>query len=324
MAMSKISEKLIDSSIQAALSAIEIYKKPDFKYREQAFAILILNAWELLLKAKILSENHEDIESIYVIKDGQFKTNRSRNPMTKEIIECMRICSMNDAVVKNLEQLIDIRDTAVHYYHDDALNYIIYILGVATLRNYQKLVKDWFGRSLLEYNFYILPLAFAYNFQTLSIIDVDTKPDLISNIIKSVVDEQQSREDDGDFHFVCEVKTTIVSAKKVSESTDFTAKIDQNANAPIIVERLQRITDKYTLTYREMWEKIKKLKPYIKQATFNQIIKEHGLKTNRQFSDYNFTSKAHQIRFEKDGVLPKGITVIYNEDALRYILEHLG
>jgi hypothetical protein len=321
--MGKVSEKLIDSSIQAALSAIEIYNKPDFKYREQAFAILILNAWELLLKAKILSKNHEDIESIYVIKDGQFKTNRSQNPLTIEIIGCMRICSLNDAVVKNLEQLIDIRDTAVHYYHDDALNYIVYILGVATLRNYQKLVKDWFGRSLLEYNFYILPLAFAYNFQTLSIIDVDAKPELISNIINSVVDEQQSQEDSEGFHFVCEVKTSIVSAKKVSESTDFTAKIDQNADAPIIVERLQRITDKYPLTYAEICERIKREKPHVKQAKINEIIKKHGLKNNRQFSDLSFRSKKHQLKYETDGILPKDLPIVYNEDALKYILEQL-
>ncbi|BAW80716.1 hypothetical protein TAO_1346 [Candidatus Nitrosoglobus terrae] len=34
------------------LSAIEIYNKPDFKYREEIFSIIAINAWELLLKAK--------------------------------------------------------------------------------------------------------------------------------------------------------------------------------------------------------------------------------------------------------------------------------
>lgn len=33
----------------AVLAAIELYNKPDFRYREEAFAILILNAWELIL-----------------------------------------------------------------------------------------------------------------------------------------------------------------------------------------------------------------------------------------------------------------------------------
>jgi hypothetical protein len=45
--------QLVDKAIEAAISAIEIYNKPGFRYREETFAILMLNAWELLLKARI-------------------------------------------------------------------------------------------------------------------------------------------------------------------------------------------------------------------------------------------------------------------------------
>ena len=50
--------ELLDRSIAAMLSAIEIYNKPDFAYREETFAILAINGWELLLKAKWLDDNH--------------------------------------------------------------------------------------------------------------------------------------------------------------------------------------------------------------------------------------------------------------------------
>ena len=43
-------KSLLDKSLAAAVSAIEVYNKPDFKYREETFAILMVNAWELLLK----------------------------------------------------------------------------------------------------------------------------------------------------------------------------------------------------------------------------------------------------------------------------------
>ena len=52
MARKSKSQYLLEKSIQAAISAIEIYNKPDFKYREESFCILIVNTWELLLKAK--------------------------------------------------------------------------------------------------------------------------------------------------------------------------------------------------------------------------------------------------------------------------------
>ena len=43
---------LLDKSIGAMISAIEVYNKPSFRYREETFSVLAINAWELLLKAK--------------------------------------------------------------------------------------------------------------------------------------------------------------------------------------------------------------------------------------------------------------------------------
>ncbi len=76
----------------ALIAAIEVYNKPDFKYREETFAILALNAWELLLKAKLLHEKANDPRALYIYEDHQtkngtskkkyLKRNRSGNPHT--------------------------------------------------------------------------------------------------------------------------------------------------------------------------------------------------------------------------------------------------
>lgn len=66
---------LLEKSVQAALSAIEVYNKPDFKYREESFSILMVNAWELLLKAKILQDNNNDLKSLYIIDKDQKRKN---------------------------------------------------------------------------------------------------------------------------------------------------------------------------------------------------------------------------------------------------------
>jgi hypothetical protein len=52
-------KQLLDQGTAAMLAAIEIYNKPQFSYRAQSFAILALNAWQLLLKAKWLSRQKE-------------------------------------------------------------------------------------------------------------------------------------------------------------------------------------------------------------------------------------------------------------------------
>ena len=50
-------QKLFDKSVEAFLLAVETYNKPTIKYRVEAFAIFICNAWELLLKAHLLQTN---------------------------------------------------------------------------------------------------------------------------------------------------------------------------------------------------------------------------------------------------------------------------
>jgi hypothetical protein len=51
---------LLKNSKSALLAAIEIYNKPQFAYRDECFVILLLNAWELALKA-LLSKSKESI-----------------------------------------------------------------------------------------------------------------------------------------------------------------------------------------------------------------------------------------------------------------------
>ena len=51
------SARLLQNAEAALISSIEIYNKPVFAYREETFAIPALNAWELLVKSKLLLQN---------------------------------------------------------------------------------------------------------------------------------------------------------------------------------------------------------------------------------------------------------------------------
>jgi uncharacterized protein DUF3644 len=88
-----LSVDLAAKSVQAAVAAIEIYNKPSFTYREEAFSLLMTNAWELLLKAKWLADHGEVVETLYeMTKDntgGQKpKENRSGNPIATTPAAC--------------------------------------------------------------------------------------------------------------------------------------------------------------------------------------------------------------------------------------------
>ena len=323
--MAALHKTILEVSLQAAISSIEIYNKPDFKYREQTFSILLINAWELLLKAKIIKDNSDELESIYIKKkDGKYKLSRSGNPMTIEVMGALEKCQIDQKIKKNLEKLIEIRDTSVHFYHDTSLSYLVYILGLAALRNYQLFVKEWFQKSLREYNFYIMPLGFSYNFESLNLIELDKKPESLSRLITSVSEDQVNNSLESGYNFTCEIKTTLVSAKKITTDADIVAKVEkESSNNSVIVERLQRLTDKYPLSYTELVQKIKEKRPHSRQHVINSIIKEFKLKEDRKYSSFSFRTKKQREEYERNNILPKGITSIYNNDALSFIVEHL-
>lgn len=164
---------LVEKSINALISAIEIYNKPDFKYREENFCILLINAWELLFKAKILKDNKNKLNSLYVKefinkKDGgkskkwRYKTTRSGNIMTKDILYCIKeVMGADPKLISNIETLIELRDNSIHFYNN-SVDFVktVHEIGSASVYDFIHYLKDWFNLSLNKYNLYLLPLSF--------------------------------------------------------------------------------------------------------------------------------------------------------------------
>lgn len=165
------SELLVDNSIHAATASIEIFNKPNFAYRHEIFAMLISNAWELLLKAKTISDNGENTEAVYhKDKHGgreKVRTNRSGNPMTLGLrflvntIATMKGSEMQPMTRDNILELSEYRNDAVHLsFSGSEVKARIARLGAASLRNYALFVKTWFGRDLVPEDYPILPMTF--------------------------------------------------------------------------------------------------------------------------------------------------------------------
>jgi len=158
-------KELLDRSVAAMLSAIEIYNKPNFLYRTESFVILSINAWELLLKAKWLKDHDNYVASLYVRKGKRIKKTRSGNPMTFDIsylAKKLRESRVLDELAhRNLEALIELRDTVVHFYMGiPLLERRIFELGAASVKNFVRAIQDWFNYDVSKYSFYLLPFSF--------------------------------------------------------------------------------------------------------------------------------------------------------------------
>ena len=125
------SERFVQKAETALLAAIEIYNKPAFPYREETFAILAINAWELLLKARLLHLNSNDPKCLHVYET---RTNKKGRQLKKKYLKRNRAGQCHTlglgaalvalekaksaptaAVRRNLDALTEIRDGAVHY-----------------------------------------------------------------------------------------------------------------------------------------------------------------------------------------------------------------
>ena len=172
-------QRMLDKADAALISAIEIYNKPDFAYREETFAILAINAWELLLKGCILRDNGNDLRSLYVyerrrVKNGDWgkrkyiKRNRTGNAHTKHLFQLLNELSQDGptglppAILHNLRALTEIRDNAVHFVNaSPALAKQVLEIGTACVQNYVELARRWFNRDFSRYKLYLMPIGFV-------------------------------------------------------------------------------------------------------------------------------------------------------------------
>jgi hypothetical protein len=171
------SKELLDRAIAATVASIEIYNKPDFLYREEAFAVLAINGWELLLKAKWLADNGNKVRSLYVMEPQQkadggkskklkIKPTRSGNPYTHSLDfvakKLVASGALDVVAFSNIQALQEIRDSSIHFFNrSGAFPMRLQEIGTASLKNFVTATRNWFQRDLSEFNFYLMPLSFV-------------------------------------------------------------------------------------------------------------------------------------------------------------------
>lgn len=229
--MKSRSRLILEKSISAILSAIEIYNKPDFKYREETFSVLCINAWELLLKSKVLSLSSNKLAALYVMQprilsNGEKskiltpKRNRSGNPVSISLFESYRIrteeygVKISKAVFDNLVAITEIRDNSIHFFNDDiSIALKIQELGSAALQNYLHLVQQWYGDVLSGYNFYLMPLSFFRNFNEAPVVSLKSSEKKLLEYIKSVEQQYDDNEDLKDYNLTLRIDIKLNKVK---------------------------------------------------------------------------------------------------------------
>lgn len=316
--------RFVEKAAAAMTSAVEVYNKPSFAYREETFAILSINAWELLLKAKVLKDAGNDLKALRVYeprktKSGKpskklyLKRNRAGNALSISLPACVtaldRSSNKVPAEVKlNLTALMAIRDNSVHYVTaSTVLLWQAQELASASVKNFVLLARRWFAKDLSQALSLVLPLAFITGSTELDSVVVS--PDE-SRLIKYL--QQLAHADtNANSEFAVAVRMDV-RLEKSSLASASKVQISKDADAVKITMSEQDIRDKYPWDYAELCSRLK-----VRYSDFKQDKRFHAIRKPLMGND-----KYHLPRFLDPGNPKSPKKDFYNPNVLSEFDKH--
>lgn len=323
--MLSTSKQLLKKSEAAIIAAVEVYNKPTFAYREETFAMLALNAWELLLKAKLVADANNDVRILWVreprrLKSGSLSTrlyvrrNRSGNPYTinlgQAIAELAKsVADLPPPVRSNLQALTEIRDNAVHFMNaSPLLAKTVLEIGSATLKNFVELGRVWFELDLSSYPLFLMPIGFIAAPGSASAVAAGSDEERLIEYLTSLMRNAPTDAAKG-FHVALEVD---LSFKRASGLSATPVSWTSDPSAPKVLMAEEDIRKIFRWEYSELVERCR-----ARYSNFKRNSRCHDL-MKRIKADPKLC-KVRLLDLEK----PQGVKKeYYNPNALQVFDQH--
>lgn len=177
-------KQLLESGIDCALLAVEVYNKPRAPFRVETFITHMIMAWTKVFHAHF----NNSIGEKYFYKEKGKKRYKTIDGERKawELKTCIKKKTLSQAVKANLEFFIKLRNKIEHRYIDkDEIGVIIFGECQSLLNNFEEFVIECFGQE------YALneALAFSLQFSRLRTSGQRTaSKNLLSNEVKEIKD----------------------------------------------------------------------------------------------------------------------------------------
>jgi EC042_2821-lke REase/Protein of unknown function (DUF3644) len=280
-------KSLRNNSKAAILAAIEIYNKPQIEYRDECFTILLINAWELLLKA-ILAKNKQHI--YYAKKRKEPYRTLSIQDALLQAKDYFPAHISYQPVAQNINMLVTYRNNAIHFYNQQGFGVVIYGLAQTSIINFRDLMHSVFNFDISnEMAISLLPLSFGTRPDPIQFLQ-QTKTDppknkAVAQFLKEISQATRNLETQqlDTTRFLTVFTVTLQSVKKVS-SADVVIAVkggQDGATEPLIIERSVDPNISHPLRAKDVIEKIGpevagiRFTPY----TFQAIIWKYDIKS---------------------------------------------
>ncbi|WP_370294276.1 DUF3644 domain-containing protein [Cryobacterium sp. TMT4-31] len=253
--------KLVDNSLSAMLSAVEIYNKPQMTYRDEITVMMVVNAWELALKAALRQGN----QSIFYPKT---RGDRYRSITLDDALR--RVASRKlwpagidgVAVTANVKALSEYRDRAIHLYNAKGLGAVIYPFLQQNVLNYRDFMLAKFKKDLADsMTWQLLPLGATAPADAVQFMRVDKNATMVAEVQDSI-DELRSYMDSAeaagsDMTRVATVYDINLRSVKNMTSADLVVAVSQTADGQIVVKKSDP-NQTHPHSMKELIEKVNK------------------------------------------------------------------
>jgi EC042_2821-lke REase/Protein of unknown function (DUF3644) len=322
--------RLLANARSAMLGSIEIYNKPRFDYRDEVVVILLLNAWELLLKA-IVSKTNKSI----------FYPKKRKEPYrTLSWHDALRRAGATtlwpglvpyQAVERNLELLSVYRDNAVHFYNAPGFGVLIYALLQTGILNFRDLMREVFDRDLgTDITWHLLPLGLHTPVDPISYLRGAWPSGLrrnaaVEQFLKALLDATSELEQAGidTGRLLTVFNVTLQSTKKIQRA-DIVMGVGAAASAdPVIVTRKMDPNVTHPLRQKDVLEQVGVLHGVrFTSRSFQAVIWRHGLRGRERLCW--MAQEGGLVKWSQEVVtFIRGLTAVQLEEAKAAYSAHL-
>lgn len=233
---SPVAKNLLHNSVSAIFSAIEIHNKPTMSCRYETVVLLILNAWELILKA-YLYKYHKKIKLFH--EDGT----------TKQFDNCLNITAEKtgkefNPTIENLKVLYEYRNQVAHFFIKE-LNPVLFSLISKSIIFYSKFVQLHFKIDLTkDNNLILLPIGFKRPISPIdyiSNISVNTNASLeLKEFLHTIVDASRRLNDEKiDETIFSDFRMSLTNVSRITNA-DLIAGIDNSKKNQLTISTIKQ------------------------------------------------------------------------------------
>lgn len=252
-------KRLVDNSLAAMLAAVEVYNKPQMTYRDEVTVMLVVNAWELALKATLRQQR----QSIFYPKKP------SQRYLSVSIDDALGRVNAGSlwpagvdgaAATVNIKALTEYRDRAIHLYNAQGLGAVIHPFLQQNILNYRDFVLAKFRKDLADsMTWQLLPLGATAPADAVQFMKADKSSMMVAEVedfinrLRGLMDDAEAA--GADMGRLAVVYDIHLQSQKKMTSADLVVAVSPTADGQITIQKTDpNQTHPYSAT--EMLERV--------------------------------------------------------------------